>query len=189
MYANNHLRPQVAFIVMLLSVLAGCSTLSKKECLEGDWYKQGHRDGSRGYKAKRVASHQKSCTKHGKPINLSEYRRGRKDGLLRFCTRDKGYNEGSSGAALKDVCSPSRKREFLSGYLAGIASAISHAELELQQAKWRYRRARRSGKHEKDSKKHGRSLDRLEREVDKKFDELRQLQQQQDKARFLYGGT
>jgi len=176
-------------VFLLLFILSGCTTLSKKECTEGDWYGIGYRDGAEGYSDERVNSHRKSCSEHGRTLDLNEYRRGRRDGLVQFCTRANGYKKGSNGWNLKEICPDELAKTFLDGYLAGVISAREKAELALQQTKWRYKQKQRSLEQEKDNKKRkelNESLSDLDREVERLFKEVQQLQQLEHKADFLY---
>lgn len=43
--------------------LLSCATLSKQQCLIGDWQTIGYNDGVAGYSSERLASHSKACAK------------------------------------------------------------------------------------------------------------------------------
>ena len=61
--------------------LLSCATLSKQQCLIGDWQTIGYNDGVAGYFSERLASHSKACAKaHVTPDYLA-WERGRKLGL------------------------------------------------------------------------------------------------------------
>lgn len=44
-------------------LLSSCATLSKQECVVGDWQTIGYNDGVAGHYADRLASHTKACAK------------------------------------------------------------------------------------------------------------------------------
>lgn len=87
-----------------LAFLAGCATLSKEECLNGDWREIGQRDGQAGRTASFIAQHAKACEKTGVVPNQSLWEQGRQAGLPAYCTVSKVYAEGQAGRSLSPVC-------------------------------------------------------------------------------------
>ena len=84
--------------------LLSCATLSKQQCLIGDWQTIGYNDGVAGYSSERLASHSKACAKaHVTPDYLA-WERGRKLGLQQYCTSNNAYNVGRRGRRLNNVC-------------------------------------------------------------------------------------
>ena len=85
-------------------LLAGCATLSKQECLVGDWQAIGYNDGVAGYHSDRLASHTKACAKASVAPDYQAWERGRKLGLQQYCTINNAYNIGRRGRQLNNVC-------------------------------------------------------------------------------------
>jgi len=85
-------------------LLAGCATLSKQECLVGDWQAIGYNDGVAGYHSDRLASHTKACAKASVAPDYQAWERGRKLGLQQYCTINNAYNIGRRGRHLNNVC-------------------------------------------------------------------------------------
>jgi len=85
-------------------LLAGCATLSKQECLIGDWQAIGYNDGVAGYHSDRLASHTKACAKASVAPDYQAWERGRKLGLQQYCTINNAYNIGRRGRQLNNVC-------------------------------------------------------------------------------------
>jgi len=85
-------------------LLAGCATLSKQECLVGDWQAIGYNDGVAGHYSDRLASHSKACAKANVTPNYQAWERGRKLGLQQYCTINNAYNIGRRGRQLNTVC-------------------------------------------------------------------------------------
>lgn len=85
-------------------LLAGCATLSKQECLIGDWQAIGYNDGVAGYHSDRLASHTKACAKASVAPDYQAWERGRKLGLQQYCTINNAYNIGRRGSQLNNVC-------------------------------------------------------------------------------------
>lgn len=102
-----------------LSILSGCATLSAEECLAADWYTIGVEDGSRGAPISRIGAHRKACAEVGVQPDMARYNEGRAYGLQLFCTRERGYSEGESGRSYSGVCPPHLEPVFMQGYLAG----------------------------------------------------------------------
>lgn len=103
----------------IVSALSGCTTLSQGECLTGDWYTVGRDDGSRGLQRSRLFEHHKACAEYGVRPDPVAYDAGRQAGLLRYCTPDRGFNEGRDGDAYRNVCPLETERGFLAGYRSG----------------------------------------------------------------------
>ena len=84
--------------------LSACATLSKQECMIGDWQAIGYNDGVAGYAADRLASHTKACSKASITPDYQLWERGRQLGLKQYCTVTSAYNIGRRGQKLNNVC-------------------------------------------------------------------------------------
>lgn len=84
--------------------LTGCATLSKEECLSGNWEEIGFRDGTNGKTSAFLQSHAKACEKTGVRPVQSLWEQGRQRGLPAYCVPSKAYSEGRSGRSLSAVC-------------------------------------------------------------------------------------
>lgn len=91
------------FIASVL-LLSGCATLSKQECMVGDWQAIGYNDGVAGYYSERLASHAKACAKASVAPDYQAWERGRQLGLKQYCTVINAYNIGRRGRELNSVC-------------------------------------------------------------------------------------
>lgn len=67
--------------------LAGCATLSKDQCLMGDWYDIGIQDGAEGYSPSRLAQHQEACAEFRVRPDRGAYQAGWDRGIGEYCTR------------------------------------------------------------------------------------------------------
>lgn len=85
-------------------LLSGCATLSKQECMVGDWQTIGYNDGVAGYTADRLALHSKACAKASVALDYQAWSRGRQLGLKQYCTVTSAYNVGRRGQKLSNVC-------------------------------------------------------------------------------------
>lgn len=138
----------VLFALIVSSIfVAGCSTLSKGECIEADWYEIGLRDGMNGYKRARLDSHREACSEHGITPDRKAYYLGREEGLIRYCTPQKALIEGKQNHTYRNVCPPEIENQFLAAFELGkniylvetdirqTELAIDHKERELDKSK------------------------------------------------------
>ncbi|MYD44788.1 MAG: DUF2799 domain-containing protein [Gammaproteobacteria bacterium] len=110
------------FVVIVLPVLlmiSGCTSLSKVQCLEGDWYEIGLVDGESGMESARFDEYVDTCAKYDVVPDFVKYSEGRTKGLEIFCTRSNGYSEGREGSVYRNVCSGISEELFLVGYSFG----------------------------------------------------------------------
>ncbi len=107
-------------MLFIASALAGCATLSKDECLQGDWWKIGLADGSQGAPLARLAEHQKACAEFGVKINSQTWLSGRKQGLLSYCQPENAFQLGRRNSGhLAGDCEPFMQNAFLMEYARG----------------------------------------------------------------------
>ena len=107
------------FLLLILSLLASCATLSKNECLEANWFEIGYRDGIAGKPRALYQEHYKACMEHGVKGDRGAYYKGRETGLVSYCTYDSGYQQGRRNRAYSYVCPQNLEPDFLAGYAKG----------------------------------------------------------------------
>ena len=106
-------------MVLAITVLSGCASMSSEECANSDWVAIGYEDGSRGYTTDKFGSRRKACAKHGVTADFKAYQEGREEGLVEFCQPSRGYNLGVSGGAYYGVCDVAMEADFLDAYRVG----------------------------------------------------------------------
>lgn len=99
--------------------LGGCATLNEDECRRGDWYQLGRDDGARGELPDYLNAHREACAEYGIGPDVAAWERGRKDGLVGYCTRIGGLRAGRAGQGYRNVCPPEREADFLAGFEVG----------------------------------------------------------------------
>lgn len=98
-------RSSLSLVVLgSMILLSSCATLSKQECLVGDWQAIGYNDGVAGYQSERLASHAKACAKASVAPDYLAWEHGRQLGLKQYCTTSNAYNIGRRGRSLNNVC-------------------------------------------------------------------------------------
>ena len=106
-------------MVLAITVLSGCASMSSEECANSDWVAIGYEDGSRGYTTDKFGSRRKACAKHGVTADFKAYQQGREEGLVEFCQPSRGYNLGVSGGSYYGVCDVAMEGDFLDAYRVG----------------------------------------------------------------------
>jgi len=130
---------------LALLALAGCGSVSKRECETGDWYGIGVRDGANGYGEERFLDNAKACVKHGIAADRERWLDGRMRGLERYCTVRNGLGVGARNDAYRGVCPRPDEDEFLRGYELGrdlhhARARVSSLDSEIYEIKERLRR-------------------------------------------------
>ncbi|OAI20759.1 hypothetical protein A1507_04705 [Methylomonas koyamae] len=158
---------------LLLALLAaGCASLSREDCLRGDWFGVGIRDGLGGETGQRLADHAEACREYGIAVDQPAYFAGRDQGLTDYCRLDNAFNEGLNGRYYRHVCPPAIDGQFARYHAAAYAVYEDRNELDRLQSDL-------SGKESRlrDSKLTDKERDRLRselRELDRRYDHRRQ---------------
>ncbi|WP_338849633.1 DUF2799 domain-containing protein [Massilia sp. W12] len=106
--------------LLSLSMLCSCASLSRDECLRGDWWQIGMADGSRGAGMQQLAQHQKACAEHGVIPNAQTWLAGRKQGLLSYCQAENAFQLGRKNSShIAGDCEEFQKPQFLAEYARG----------------------------------------------------------------------
>lgn len=108
------------FTLLIIALLSGCASMSKKECLNANWEAVGYSDGSRGSHYTRLEEHRKSCTKYEVIPDDGAYRHGWEQGIRNYCTAENGYRAGVSGIAYKRICPADVADDYISGWQRGV---------------------------------------------------------------------
>lgn len=99
--------------------LASCATMSKEQCLAGDWTGQGYADGMAGRAMSRLGEHAEACAKHGIAPDDDSYRAGRAQGLRVYCTPANGFRIGRQGNNYGGVCPADLEGDFVYAFNDG----------------------------------------------------------------------
>lgn len=130
--------------VFSILLLSGCASISKEECMIGDWYSLGVNDGQRGKLASEFRDYQKDCAEYGVTPDFKKYQQGHADGLVSYCDYPNGEAHGRSGAEYNTACTGKLEPAFRQGYQVGnrwykakkavddLASAINSLQYRIQ---------------------------------------------------------
>ena len=104
-------------LLMLMLGLTGCASMTKEECLEANatsWERVGFIDGQDGWDPdQRLAMHREACQEVRIQPDRNTYMRGWHNGVVDYCTPDKGYSVGFSGSSGNPrICPPQTRGLF-----------------------------------------------------------------------------
>lgn len=109
----------VAVALVLLSV-TGCTSISKEECLQGDWYSIGVDDGKNGrLPTDSFRGYEKECADYGVRPDFAKYQQGHSQGLVFYCDFEHGVAHGRSGSEYNTACTGKLEPQFRQGYQQG----------------------------------------------------------------------
>jgi len=174
--------------LFLIFVLSGCASLSKEECLQGNWFDIGYSDGKSGQRITQLSEHREACAEFHVSPDATAYKQGREQGLERYCTIENALQEGLSGHDYHGVCPGELESVFIKKYKQGLSiytlqkeidshkSRISSINYNLDSDK---RRAKLSAK---EIKKLERELIELEVKIEEKQKRLYYMKGQADIA-------
>lgn len=115
--------------------VGSCATMSAEQCQAGDWSGQGYVDGQVGLSMSRLDEHAEACARHGVAPDAAAYAAGRREGLVRYCTPDRGFEAGRTGSGYAGVCPADLEADFTLGY--GDGQVVHAAEEALSSARSR----------------------------------------------------
>jgi hypothetical protein len=170
-------------VVVGAGALAGCATMSKEACLQGDWAGVGFKDGEAGRAQSRLDDHAKACAKAGVVPDAAPYFAAREQGLKLYCTPDRGFSEGRTGQSYAGVCPPGPERGFLVGYADGqlvnaAVSRLSEAESDRQSADHRAEKRDREARGVEDELTNPKLNDEQKHELRDRLNRLRSERRQ-----------
>lgn len=126
----------VLSMLAAVTVLAGCATMNKDECLAANWRQIGYSDGAKGLSNKRIEQHAKACAEYGVQVNLDDYLAGRSQGLLTYCQPENGFIVGRSGEKqIATDCPEHLRSAFLEQYNHGITVHAIESDLESRRSR------------------------------------------------------
>ena len=126
-----------ALLLLTITCLSGCASLSQKECGAADWYAIGIRDGANGRGEEYIAEHTKACAALEITPDRERWLDGRDRGLERYCTTRNGYRVGEVGGTYEGVCFAFDETSFLRGYDLGkqlnrVKTRLDYVENEIR---------------------------------------------------------
>lgn len=124
------LKHGVAALVLAVTLLPGCATLSESQCVASDWQTVGYRDGLAGRQSSQLLQHQNACVKHGVIPEREPYLAGWNEGIRQFCVPENGFAAGERGAAFGNVCPDELQASFYAAYQEGRQLYMAKSEID-----------------------------------------------------------
>lgn len=158
----------------VLLAATGCASLSEKECLTVNWTDQGYRDGRNGYPLTRMEDHREACAQVGVAVDDRQYRAGRDQGVLEYCTPENGMSEGRLGRSYRNACPARLEGAFLAHHEMGMR--VYRAGQKVDSLGRQSRQLQKKLEKEKNDKERGklrRELRELDRQLVRARNDLR----------------
>jgi hypothetical protein len=123
---------------LALLLVAGCATTeptiaTKMQCAGANWEAVGLADGIAGRNAGYIAVHRDNCAAHNVVPDVATYERGYIQGVIAYCTKERGYHEGGKNRVYQNTCPDALEGPFLEGYAEGLAAYRSQKEFRRTQ--------------------------------------------------------
>lgn len=115
------------FIVILLIIISGCTSLSENECHQGNWQALGYNHGQQGYTLTEGSEIILSCHEFGIHPNMEAYKESYQKGLATFCVPENGFTQGLDGKAYNGIC---QSKPFRKAWEEGHDRYLINARIE-----------------------------------------------------------
>lgn len=104
---------------LVAAALAGCDSMSKRECEQANWHGRGLEDGRAGRPANYISSHWEACGKAGIEPDARLWRAGWSKGIGAYCTPNSAWMAGVNNRHYAGVCADLDEATFLRYHRAG----------------------------------------------------------------------
>ncbi len=168
---------RTTLITLGAAVLASCASLDESECLLADFRFLGEEDGEKGQPRTRIDTYETDCAEYGLDVDRQAYALGWEVGIVRFCTRENGYEYGLAGNFYQRSCPVELADEFSNAYQLGRAVYNARSEVDRLEAEI----TRLGDKLARDDLKSEKRAELREEREDAK-DDLRKAERQLDTA-------
>jgi hypothetical protein len=99
--------------------LLGCASISQDQCLTGNWAERGYNDGLSGKSRNKLSSYAETCGKYSVLPDSEAYLNAYEEGLIGYCTYERGFSRGERGDSYNSVCTGELAHDFRPGYDEG----------------------------------------------------------------------
>ncbi|MBC76102.1 MAG: hypothetical protein CME64_08805 [Halobacteriovoraceae bacterium] len=107
------------FNLLIILLLNGCSSLSKEDCANQNWFELGRSDAMGGEANPKTSEYANDCSEYGMQIKGKDYIKGFQVGLKKYCTYENGQDLGEDGEAPHPRCEKLNPK-FKKGYSVGL---------------------------------------------------------------------
>jgi hypothetical protein len=112
---------RILFLMVLISLFYSCSTVSKKDCANKDWFGEGYHTGlTAGNPAATLEAYRATCGKeHGINPDPARFMEGVKAGTTVLCTPEGAFEFGKNGGVYNNSCPKETEEKFYAAYQRG----------------------------------------------------------------------
>lgn len=169
-------------LIFVVTLLAGCASMTEEECLTADWYERGTLDGRRGQSSAILDQHREACAKVQVIPDDTLFHKGHAIGLRQFCQPENAAAAGHRGYQYHDICPADLHQAFLQRYRPAFRVHQARAKVNSLNSSVNNKDSdlRRELKKERDKDGKGGPDDRKVRSLQR---ELNDLEYQQRRAR------
>jgi hypothetical protein len=163
--------------------------MSPEECALADWEQLGQQDGRAGRGQDYLARRSKDCAEAGYGVERNAWLHGWQEGLVDFCTAERGFREGRSGSGYQHICPGDLEADFLFGYDTGLAiheaeERVDNTRGRIEAARARLAELREADRRERD----GEAIEETRSQLEELLDELREQELRLERARGVAQG-
>lgn len=124
-----HLFLSISILALAFLACGKNATVTKNQCIAGDWQTLGYRDGAVGFRSTRLLAHQDACVEFGVIPDREPYMLGWSQGIEEFCDPNSAFMFGQSGNRHQNVCPADQRDEFLRAYKEGRTLFLARSEV------------------------------------------------------------
>ena len=103
----------VTMLILTAALISSCASLTKEQCLQGDWNHLGYLDGYQGRSHGYFEKHVKACQRVHVQPDKETWLDGHKRGARKYCEPDNAYKQGLMGRKYHNICEPDQHKTFV----------------------------------------------------------------------------
>lgn len=103
----------IVTLVLTATLINSCASLTKEQCLNGEWNRLGYQDGYLGRSHGYFERHVKACQRVHVLPDKKTWLDGHKKGARKYCEPENAYKEGLMGREYHNICEPDQHKAFV----------------------------------------------------------------------------
>lgn len=103
----------IVTLVLTAALINSCASLTKEQCLNGDWKRLGYQDGYLGRSHGFFQRHVKACERFLVLPDKLTWLAGHKIGARKYCEPENAFKQGLMGRGYNGICEPDQHKAFV----------------------------------------------------------------------------
>lgn len=125
---------KVLFFIYVLLFLTHCTSVEEEEfCQKTNWRAQGKSDAFSGKTIDAFSQYNEDCQYYDVKLNKQAYYAGFQEGLMTFCTKERGESFGAAGGVYKNQCPANLEFDFIPAYNKAYKERLDSIKKQKQQ--------------------------------------------------------